>query len=163
MDELRDIKPIIDYAPAWPWWVWAIAAAALLTACALVWLVRRKRRPVVAAAVDPSHAALVALDALSGMEPSDRISGQRLQTQLSMILRSWLESRWSLRATDMTTEELAANLVLARSLGAENREALLDVLVVADRVRFADEDLQPAQHAAAVKRARSLVRGMQAA
>ncbi len=163
MDELHDIKPIIDYAPSWPWWAWALLALAVVTICVVLWLVRRRRTPAAVAYVDPSHAALVALDALTDMTPRDRISGQRLQTQLSMILRNWLESRWSLRATDMTTEELAENLLLARTLGAENREALLDVLVQADRVRFADEDMAPGQHVAAVKRARTLVRGTQAA
>lgn len=157
MDELRDIKPIIDYAPGWPWWAWTLVAVGGVVVCLAAWLLLRRRRPAREPPVDANHAALVALNALAGVAPSDRLSGQRLQTQLSMILRRWVEMRWELRATDMTTEEIAAKPELGPLMGGEAYASLLRSLELADRVRFANEDIAADAHMAAVERARDLV------
>jgi hypothetical protein len=157
MDELRDIKPIVDYAPGWPWWAWTLVAAGGVVVCLVAWLLLRRRRPPQKPPVDANHAALVALTALAGVAPADRYSGQRLQTQLSMILRRWVEMRWELRATDMTTEEIAAERELSALMGGEAYASLLRSLELADRVRFANEDIAADAHIAAVEQARDLV------
>ena len=157
MDELRDIKPIVDYTTWWPWWAWALVAIAVAAVGVVAWLLIRRRRPRRTTPIDADHAAIVALGALAGVAPRDRLSGQRLQTQLSMIVRRWVEARWQLRATDMTTEEISALAELHVFMGTEARASLVASLELADRVRFADDDIAVDAHIAAVERARALV------
>lgn len=154
MDELHDIKPVIDYAPGVPWWVYALAAVAI--GIFAVWfLLRHKKKPT--PVVDPNRMTLLSLEALRGVSPRDRVSAERLQTQLSMVLRRWVEVRWGIRATDMTTEEIAAHVEMRSALGVDRAAVLVDLLAFADRVRFAGVEATGPEHMVSVERAQALV------
>lgn len=157
MDELRDIKPIVPLSWTMPWWAWAAAACVALLVLAVVWWRRRKSRPLPAPVRSPADAAKLALEAVRGMAPRDRIAAERLQSHVAAVLRYWLTYARGLHATDLTTEELRADARLTHALGDDGREVMLELLAFADTVRFAGQEAEATVHTRCVERAYLLV------
>ncbi len=59
-------------------------------------------------------------------------------SELSEIIREYLEKRFSINALEQTTDEIFAGLKRS-SISKENRETLKNILVLADLVKFAKE------------------------
>ncbi len=141
MNELRDIKPLLEVPLGPPWWVWALAATLVaLLLGALLWWWRSRRRPAQAVvAPDPADVvALRALAELSGRDLSEQAGRHRYCVELSQIVRSYIEARFGLNATDLTTEEIARAMAARPELsGVEQR--VLEVLRTTDGVKFAQQ------------------------
>jgi len=131
--------------PLPPWWQdpWIIAAAILgfvLLLIAIVWLVRRLQRPAPAAPPSPPpvvqpDAFLARLAGLRARKP--RPAAYPLAIEVSEILRSYLEARFSFRILYQTTREFLQEAATRPELAAAQRDALGRFLRMCDDVKFA--------------------------
>ena len=147
---------------SWAWWEMGLAVLGAAALVALVvWLRRRQRRrplPLPRVHSDPKAVALTALDTLRqrGLGWLVRGDSKAYYTQLSLILRYYLEllrEEWS---PDLTTAELVVRL---RADGVSSFHAfeLSDVLGEADLVKFAPVRPTAQDAAALTARAREWV------
>lgn len=157
--DIRGLKPLERPAPEVPWlWiagggVLAAAAAALL----LFWL-RRRRRDAPAAPPRPAHeVALERLDALARLDRTDPETVHRLHFELSEVVRIYVEARFGLNATDLTTEEIVVALPRLPGLEGDTACRLRRFLVDTDRVKFADHRPAETEIEAAFEHARAFV------
>lgn len=157
-DGLRDIAGPVPVASVWDWVLWGLVTALVLAVVAaalyLWWRARQRRRdrPEAEPAPPPPHVrARHALDqALGLLSDPDRFC-----TEVSRILRRYLEERFGWNAPDRTTEEFLAELGGAAELPASHRDLLADFLTRCDLVKFARHDPTEGElrglHAAAVR------------
>lgn len=157
--DIRGLKPLERPVPEPPWrWiaaggVLAAAAAALL----LLWL-RRRRRDEPAAPPRPAHeVALERLDALARLDRTDPETVHRLHFELSEVVRIYIEARFGLNATDLTTEEIVVALPRLPGLEGDTACRLRRFLVDTDRVKFADHRPAETEIEAAFEHARAFV------
>jgi hypothetical protein len=156
MDELRDIKPLVPLSEPLPGWLWLLAALVVVVAMMFTWrkLRRKKAAPVI---VSDAEAARLAFAASRGTRPRDLAGAERLQSHIAAVLRRWVEARFDVHATEMTTEELTAEPRLVKALGEDGRSTLVALLAFADAVRFAGRPASADEHAESIERARALV------
>jgi hypothetical protein len=137
--DVRDIKgPVAvprDYTPL----VWiALGVAGLAAAiAALFWLLNRRQQ---ARMVPPRPAHEVALEALARLHAARLLEGGRhaeFYVRLSAIVRDYLETRFHLRAPEMTTEEFLQAAHRDPQLTPGQRALLGQFLAEADLVKFA--------------------------
>jgi hypothetical protein len=129
IEELPNVPP----APR-PWWPWLLTAVPLLATVALVaW--RWRSRP----AAEPSAqtSALDQLKALGKKSLANRDEIGGFYTQLSMVLRTYLESTCGLPATQRTTAEVVGEKVAALPFDDASKTLLIDVLRRCDVAKFA--------------------------
>jgi len=129
VEDIRDIKGFVPVSHGWLWL--ALIGSALLILFLVWWLKRRK--PVVAIPVIPPLSPLeIALAALQKLKDAN-LPVENFYTQLSDIVRQFIEGRYGLRAPERTTEEFLAEARLP-----EQYMALLQTfLQEADLVKFA--------------------------
>ena len=139
--EIADIKPLHKLPgriPAWLWIALGTALAAFLTGLftTRLW----KHRAVIRPAVPPVPAHIIALRALKALKSRNLLEQDECKpfyTELSFILRSYLEGRFSLNAPDETTEEIVESLSRSPELSGIQRNILQDFMRQADMVKFA--------------------------
>jgi hypothetical protein len=160
--EIKDIKPplgvSLTLADLLPYII------ALLLIGGITWLViyiRRRRRmgvPLIPEA-PPQPAHEVALEALRALE-SEKVWQRGLlkdfYSQLTDILRVYLERRFGILAMEMTSEEILSSAAIS-SLSRDVRDPLRTLLTSADLVKFAKHRPADAENAAGVPAARSIV------
>jgi hypothetical protein len=137
--DIRDIKPLQPLAGTRRWlWIGG-AVALLLLALALIgalWL--RRRRTTDAAPPKPAHeVALARLRALRDRERGNPAAVRALYFELSEVVRTYVEGRFGLNATDLTTEEILPRLAGLPGLEGRDALALQRFLRATDRVKFA--------------------------
>lgn len=136
---LADAKGVVDAPPAprWPWY--AGGAAALITLAGAVVLIRRAgvaRR--VEAAPAPAHVeALAALSSLARLGLAEKGAFDPYFTELSRILRRYIERRFDLHAPTLTTDEFLQQSRRSDAIRAEYVRELEKFLRLADLVKFA--------------------------
>ena len=136
--DIHDIKPLEKIAERPPWLIPGVVAlgALALVAAALLWWRRRRRAP--AAPPRPAHEiAFAALDALRRTDFSDLAAVRRYYFAISEVVRAYVEGRFGLNATDLTSEEIRAALPALTGLDAGEAERLTRFLTVTDGVKFA--------------------------
>jgi len=156
-------KPNPDPLP-WPRALlpWLILVASLLAVAGLVgagtfaWI-RRSRRP---RAIVPVSAYRKAMDAIQRIEDSgwlERGEVDRFYTELSGVVRHYIEDRFGLRAPEQTTEEFLQELTRRPVLVDTQRLALSHFLEQCDLVKFAQ--VRPTTHegGTALRAARAFV------
>ena len=139
--EIADIKPsrkLPGRIPRWIWIVLGAAAAAFLTGLitSRAWKNREKIIPA-APPVPPHVIALAALQMLKEKGLLERDECNAFYTELSLILRTYLEGRFSLNAPDETTEEIVEEMSRSPELSGGQRNILQDFMRQADLVKFA--------------------------
>ena len=156
VDMQGDIKPIKPPLPA-PVTLaeilpWILLGLAILAAVLLVIYVIRKRKekgpvfPVLKKPSVPAHVrALEALEELGRMKLWQSGRTKEFYTQLTDIVRWYIEERYRIPAPEMTTEEISFRI---RSTGAntEVTRKLHDTLTLADLVKFAKEQPLPVEN-----------------
>lgn len=136
---LADAKGIVDAPPAprWPWY--AGGAAALVTLAGAALLIRRAgaaRR--VESTPAPAHVeALAALSSLARLGLAERGAFDPYFTELSRILRRYIERRFDLHAPSLTTDEFLQQSRKSNAIRAEYVRELEKFLRLADLVKFA--------------------------
>lgn len=129
--DIRDIKGLVPVPM--PWWVWALVATAVVALAAGIWWWRRRKpAPVINPATPPPTPFEIALAALAKLR-SANLPVEDFYTELSDIVRQFIEGRYGLRAPERTTEEFLAEA----QLPAHQMDLLRAFLVECDLVKFA--------------------------
>lgn len=136
------------------WWLWPLGAFALTTAAAgaaAFWM-SRDRAPVPA-----DRRALAALEALAARDLPGRREFGAFADELVGIVRAFVIERFAIPADRRTTRELLAHLGDQAGVAATEADRLRALLALADRVKFARTEPDPAECAAHLLDARRFV------
>jgi len=141
--ELREVKSVVALERDWTW-AW-IAAGALLALALMLWIWRRRRRIDEPLSLEERTKPLLAPDAaflqgLRQLEEREFLANGELKNYyagLSLLLRGYLEGRFSLFAVEATRAEILPQLGEAPRLSDEDREQLAGWLLESDLVKFA--------------------------
>jgi len=139
--KIADIKPIHKLPGRVPPWLWISLLVALVAF--LVGLVSSrlwKTRSVIissAPPIPPHVLAFQALQVLKGKGLLEKDECKPFYTELSLILRTYLEGRFNLNATDETTEEIVEEMSKSPELNGTQRNILQDFMRQSDMVKFA--------------------------
>ena len=144
MNDIHDIKPLLEIGDPWPWLLYLACGVFLLLAGLAWWLWSRRRRPAERADTDrPELAAheeaFAALDALAA---ETGLAHKQFFFRLSGILRRYVERRYCFPAAEMTTEELLPQvdrLALDHSLASRFKGFCRE----ADPIKFAGAAANP--------------------
>jgi len=137
--ELRPARPDLGRRRlgGLPWWAWAGGLAALLALAApaafRAWAVHRARQRQRSA----YEIARSELDALLAEGRPRAETMDDFYVKLSLIVRRYLENRFSLRSPELTTEEFLNEMGRSPDLARSHQRMLRDFLVQADLVKFA--------------------------
>lgn len=155
--QVMPIKPILteplklrDFLPHF-----LIGAGALLVGLLIYWLSRRRKPtlPKRPPPMPPPHK--IALDRLNALEKAQLWQKGELKnyyTQLTGIVREYVEARFKIPAPELTTEE-TLDLLKAQTLSQEWVSNLGDLLRSADLVKFAKAEPGVALHIGSLKNA----------
>ena len=136
-----ELHPLLEWPSRVPMWVWVLPGVAVI-ALGLGWLasywLRQRRTIVRQPPPPPAHeTALNALRLLQSKGYVERNEVEPFYTELSGIVRAYLEDRFDLRAPEQTTEEFIRDAAETRSLNAEQKTLVGAFLEQSDLVKFA--------------------------
>ncbi len=144
----KDIKEIYEVPSTWKDWVrdnwpWLAGGGAFIAAVILLirYLRRRARRPRTTEAEqrppEPLHMrTLSALEEIGRRNLWQQGFVKQYQSEVTDVLRAYIEERFQVPAKESTTDELLAALNMS-SMAAAQREQLANMLRMADMVKFA--------------------------
>jgi len=141
-EDIRDLKPLRDVRRRPPWlWIGVGALAAAAVALAVGWWVRRWRRRLSQVPRRPAHEiAFEAMATLRRTDFDDPEAVRRFYFQISEVVRFYVENRFAVNATDLTTEEILEWLDLGEGPGENQVGPLEQFLWQTDQVKFAHQD-----------------------
>jgi hypothetical protein len=139
----------------------AIALAVLVLLAILLWLILRKRKPQLKRVAPPPSVppwikAISAIDQLEQKSIWREGQTKEFHSEITDILRIYLEEYLKIPAMESTTEEII-NLLIKSGVNDAAREAIIDVLQLADLVKFAKVSPQPIEHMQTVQRSREFI------
>ncbi|MCU0856912.1 MAG: hypothetical protein MUC65_00720 [Pontiellaceae bacterium] len=137
---LSDIKPIVKpplQLSRTAWIILLIAALALLAGIVTLLYLRKPRAVPQTAPPLPPH--VIAGQALAALRTKEWIP-EPFFTELSFILRTYLEDRFELHAPESTTEELTRAMTSDKRLEIKEQQTLRNFMTQADLVKFARAD-----------------------
>jgi len=139
--KIADIKPIQKLPGRVPPWLYVIVGATLVAflvglITSKLWKNRETLLPK-APPIPPHIIAFKALEMLKGKGLLEKDECNPFYTELSMILRTYLEGRFHLNAPDETTEEIVEEMSNSPELNGAQRNILQDFMRQADMVKFA--------------------------
>lgn len=157
-----DLRPNVGPEPMPPVTTWRayaslimLGSGAILTCWLLsIWL--RRPRPV--RIPPPDEWALAELDRLDKQPPVSDDDVRRYCTQVSSILRQFLDRRFGFRAVEQTTPEFVASLQAANTLRPAQKDSLIELLQRADLVKFAAVVPDAAGRAGLIGQVRDFIR-----
>ncbi len=133
--DYHDIKDIIEVSPAKEkeWW-WYIVAGGMILVMGVVWIVRRKKKPVtpVVQAIDPYQEAMQRLGQIQ-KEPG---STKQYYSGLVDVFRLYIFRKKGIHSLQKTTDDLILRL-RSLNLNKEQFEQLSQALRLSDFVKFA--------------------------
>jgi hypothetical protein len=137
-DGLRDVHPPVGIPGEWLW-LWALLLLFFLLG--VFWAVKlflRRTKVLPLEAVKPSWViAMEALDALERAGMAEKGQVKEHYSALTGIVRQYIESRFRIRAPEMTTEEFLAHAGSSTMLTPDHRGFLEEFLAASDLVKFA--------------------------
>lgn len=116
------------------WMVLGIALLALIAGLVTLLFLRKPRTILQRPPPQPPH--LIARQALSALRSKKWIP-EPFFTELSLILRTYLENRFNLHAPESTTEELTRSMSSDVRLDMKEQQTLRNFMTQADLVKFA--------------------------
>ncbi|WPU93974.1 BatD family protein [Mucilaginibacter sabulilitoris] len=148
-----DIKqPLAISYTFWDWlrdnWVWVVGAlAVILIIGGIIYYLRT--RPKKVEVVEPPKpvipAYVTALQKLAELRDKklwQQEQTKQYHTELTDVIRDYLESRYAIQAQEQTSDEIFASLRYM-DISEENRNLLRQMLILADLVKFAKEKPLP--------------------
>ncbi len=136
--DIRGLKPLRQIERPTPWWWFAAGGGAVVLLGLLGFFLWRRSRRAAEVPPRPAHEiAFEALDRLRRTDFEDVEAMRRFHFEISEVIRAYVENRFYLNATDLTTEEILDHLDELRGLDRERRELLARFLAATDRVKFA--------------------------
>jgi hypothetical protein len=161
--DIKDIKPPLSLGISWleilPFILGAIAALLL------IWLInhirkkRKKGEKIYQPQVPSRPPHEIALEALRRLEAEKLWQQGRVKeyhSQLSDIVRSYIEQTMSINAMEMTTDSILSACEI-KALNQRNTDELQELLERADLVKFAKYQPLAVEHEASMKNAFSFV------
>jgi len=139
--EIADIKPTHKLPGRFPRWIWVVlgtAAIAFLVGFISSKLWKNRASIIPSAPSIPPH--VIAIKALQHLKEKGLLEKDECNpfyTELSLILRTYLEGRFNLNAPDETTEEIVEELSTSSDLTGAQRNILQEFMRQADMVKFA--------------------------
>jgi hypothetical protein len=160
--DIKDIKPplslSITFAEILPWLIGIVGAG--LLAWLIIYIVRKRRRgESILPEAPPRPANELALEALGYLESEklwQRGKVKEYHSQLSDIIRTYLERRFRLLAMEMVTDEILASEPV-KTIEPETRGRLQKLLTLSDLVKFAKFQPRPEENEASLASARAVV------
>ncbi len=156
--------PECELTPEWvpPGWqtlsMWGLlAAGGLCLLAGLWWIVHRIRRTLHERMLSPEARAEEELARLLERGWIAQGAFDRFYTGLTGVVRRYFERRYHLRATRQTSEEFLAALTQDVRFSVEDRRALADFLMVADKIKFAHAEATAIEAEQAVVSAREVM------
>ena len=145
--------------PKWRFLFIALAALILALIGFLIWWYLRKRKQQIEEGPKlPAHE--IAFRKLQKLE-QDKIwqkgEVKHYYSDLTNIIREYLENRYGIRAMEETTDEILDNISRAE-MGSGSRERMKDLLNLSDMVKFAKEEPGPHDHQRSLENAREFVK-----
>lgn len=121
---------------AFPWWLWALIAAAIIAIGLLIWwwIRRRRRRPKPVIVIDPfvhAEAEFQRIEALGLIDAGER---GRYVTLMVEVVRDYLAARHQHALLSLTSTELHRAV---RELSTVPQDRLMRLLTDADLIKFA--------------------------
>lgn len=152
--EIRDIASImIEPYTFWEIFRWVLLALGIiLLIVGAIYILRRykQHKPIFILPPPPPPSPHVqALEQLNELRIKQLWQQGKIKeyhTQLTDILRSYIESAFGVRATDMTTDETLEAFAGTSAHTLENETLLQSVLTTADMVKFAKSEPLPYEH-----------------
>ncbi|MBC6996392.1 hypothetical protein QWY85_03290 [Neolewinella lacunae] len=159
-NELRPIKPIIEEPlnvfDFWPLFLFlAVAGVGYL-----VYRQRQRRQRATPPPPPPPPADVIALTQLKALEARELWqAGQTKEyySELTRILREYLESRFGVAAMEMTTRQITAELGRREELDGVQGHELGELLQLSDLVKFAQATPAAELHPRSLERVRNFV------
>lgn len=155
-DESKDIMPIkpplrapVTFRELMPW-IGLVLIVLLIATLAYYYFKKRKKvLPVAHSRLKPSippyEAAIEALEGLRLKKLWQAGKTKEYYSEMTDIIREYIELRFPVRALEMTTEEINAAL-RKTEVNASARDKLYQVLLLADLVKFAKEQPLPLEN-----------------
>lgn len=138
---IADIKPVQKLPGRIPRWIWFVLGAGTLAFLAgfLVSKFWKHRESILPSAplIPPHIIAFQALEFLQNKGLLEKNACDPFYTELSLILRTYLEGRFNLNAPDETTEELVIEMSQSPQLNKAQHQILRTFMQQADIVKFA--------------------------
>lgn len=136
-----ELHPLLAWPRRVPLWVWVLPGVAVV-AVALGWLMSHwlKQRRTIVHQPPPPPAHETALNALRLLKSKGYVERDEVEpfyTELSGIVRRYLEDRFDLRAPEQTTEEFIREAAGTDALSGEQNELVGAFLEQSDLVKFA--------------------------
>ena len=139
-----------------PWMLWAGIATAIVGCGMGVWFV--SRREVRVDHVSAYEVSQRRLKQLSDRFSHDTNAVDEMYTELSLILRGYLEHALHISALEQTTQELQYSFDRQRAaVSIDHRTSILAILSLCDGVKFAGKDRTSDEWTADVEVVRSLI------
>ena len=128
----------------------------------LIWLIRKKKsnptEPIIEVPKEEAHViALRELDALSAKKMWQEGMVKPFYSELSEILRRYLEHRFEIPALESSTSEIAVITKSLKILDKETQQELMEFLEDADLVKFAKFEPLASEHLKYMEQAYSFV------
>jgi hypothetical protein len=130
----KPARPLYEMS-IFPWWLWALIAAAIIAIGLLIWWwLRRRRRPPAPVIVDPfarAESEFARIEALGLLDAGER---GRYVTLMVEVLRDYLAARYAEASLSLTSTELQRSV---RGLPHVPQDRLTRLLTEADLIKFA--------------------------
>jgi hypothetical protein len=140
-EDIRDLKPLRRVESRRPWTLIVIALAVGLSLLGVaLYFYRRGRLGLEEPAIPPHERAFELLRALRETDFEDPAAVRSFYFSISEAIREYVEGRYGLNATDLTTEEIVSALPTLDDLGGTEQGSLRLFLVETDQVKFADHE-----------------------
>jgi hypothetical protein len=125
----------------WQLVLFPLLAVLLIAVAVYYWVKRKKDIPVTAVVVPALPAHTIALNQLTALKDKKLWQQDQVKeyySELTGVLREYLEKRYAIRTHEKTTEEIITGLQRAE-ITADHKAALHQLLTLADMVKFAKE------------------------
>lgn len=136
--DIRGLKPLEPISSSRMFWILVVGGIVLLLLGAgLILRYRRKKQGVEEVLPEPHEVAFEALRRLKKTNFEDVEAVREYYFQISEVLRTYVEGRFGLNATDLTTDEILGRMTELADVPEDQRQHLRFFLLETDRVKFA--------------------------
>lgn len=159
----KGIKGVVEVSATWKDYIGMIVGGvlALVALALIVYLLSTNKKAIVAKPVSPEETidqrALRLLDELDAKQLWQQDKPKQYYTELSEIIRLYIEERFSTNAMELTTDELLRAAKKHREM-TFYIQSLKPLLHAADLAKFAKANPLPQEHIEALELARNFVR-----
>ena len=157
--KFRDLKPLVDVevpvetSSSWVWWAGGLAGLSLLSAGALLFATRVRKR------LKPVQWAVGELNKIENDSRNQVANAEELVTdRVAAVVRDYLEMEFAISAPTQTTAEVAETVRKHNLVDQETQRKLAGLFSLADQAKYAGLDLTNDEVENAIQEAHGVVR-----